>query len=210
MFMVNCVYIYLFQRQSTSHRENSSAEIPNINRERANWSVNAELSMAGTNAISVAHFAEHFRLAWSGVRGIAPYGLQSVVGDVVQLPRRIGKLQDSISTHSKYINWKTSWLTITFRSRCQWWCGFHGSCVLVPAAGTNAHRWTHFRYCLSGWPSRSTWERRWSKNREYMVVKYGYVSHDLEFWLWNEKHSSHGCKQLHANTMQVLRPRFWN
>ncbi|KAJ5802966.1 uncharacterized protein N7503_005416 [Penicillium pulvis] len=46
--------------------------------------------MAGTNAISVAHFAEHFRLAWSGVRGIAPHGLQSVVGDVVQLPRRIG------------------------------------------------------------------------------------------------------------------------
>ncbi|KAJ6102553.1 hypothetical protein N7486_004980 [Penicillium sp. IBT 16267x] len=46
--------------------------------------------MAGTNAISVAHFAEHFRLAWSGVRGIVPYGLQSVAGDVVQLPRRIG------------------------------------------------------------------------------------------------------------------------
>ncbi|KAJ5656381.1 hypothetical protein N7507_008331 [Penicillium longicatenatum] len=46
--------------------------------------------MAGTSAISVAHFAEHFRLAWSGVRGIVPHGLQSVAGDVVHLPRRIG------------------------------------------------------------------------------------------------------------------------
>ncbi|KAJ5746081.1 hypothetical protein N7520_011263 [Penicillium odoratum] len=46
--------------------------------------------MAGKNAISVAQFAEHFRLAWSGVRGIVPHGRKSMVGDVVQLPRRIG------------------------------------------------------------------------------------------------------------------------
>ncbi|KAJ5939186.1 hypothetical protein N7466_002320 [Penicillium verhagenii] len=46
--------------------------------------------MAAKNAISVAHFAEHFRLAWSGVRGIVPHGRKSATGDVVQLPQRIG------------------------------------------------------------------------------------------------------------------------
>ncbi|KAJ5279433.1 hypothetical protein N7478_004805 [Penicillium angulare] len=46
--------------------------------------------MAGKNAISVSQFAEHFRLAWSGVRGITPHGHPGRIEDAAQLPRRVG------------------------------------------------------------------------------------------------------------------------
>ncbi|KAJ5107040.1 hypothetical protein N7456_003715 [Penicillium angulare] len=46
--------------------------------------------MAGKNAISVSQFAEHFRLAWSGVRGITPHGHPGLIEDAAQLPRRVG------------------------------------------------------------------------------------------------------------------------
>ncbi|KAJ5629651.1 hypothetical protein N7528_003308 [Penicillium herquei] len=46
--------------------------------------------MAAKNAISVSQFAEHFRLAWSGVRGVVPHGHQSLIEDVAHLPRRVG------------------------------------------------------------------------------------------------------------------------
>ncbi|KAJ5713297.1 uncharacterized protein N7483_010478 [Penicillium malachiteum] len=46
--------------------------------------------MAAKNAISVSQFAEHFRLAWSGVRGVVPHGHQGLIEDVAHLPRRVG------------------------------------------------------------------------------------------------------------------------